>query len=495
MPKKEFKNPFESVKELFAKKRSAPSGADGEVAAAEKHRLTGEDVKKFAGKAWSGYSFIFIFVAIFIIWVGMTAETLTWNGVMNNLRHSAVIGLIAIGMGLVIITGGIDLSVGSTLALVGGLAVQTFNATNSVFATFIVCLILGTALGFVNGFLIGKIKMPAFIVTLGTMLIYRSIAQYYLRAALDSSLFRLDATLGNYMNFFNFGNGFVATIPNTGLILIAVTILFIFVANRTKYGRHIYATGSNEKAAYLSGVNVDWIKVSVYAITGGLAGFAAFLWLGMNGSVDAATIGKNNEMYAIAAAVIGGIAMTGGRGKIVGVLFGALTYTLIDKIIAAAGVDALINDTIKGIILLGAVFLQLVGPMLKGVKLTDQVKEICGKWFAFGKTKKQLAAEAAEGGESALPSSEDDAGSARRRSFPRSRGGGNKGGGILEGEARGLTPPRDGRAVKVPYPVRGRVRAREMCRDAARRDGEKKSIITVRQRTLVFARSHYEKIR
>ena len=92
-----------------------------------------------------------------------------------------------------------------------------------------------------------------------------------------------------------------------------------------------------------------------------------------------------------------------------GVLFGALTYTLIDKIIAAAGVDALINDTIKGIILLGAVFLQLVGPMLKGVKLTDQVKEICGKWFAFGKTKKQLAAEAAEGGESALPSSEDDA--------------------------------------------------------------------------------------
>ena len=120
MPKKEFKNPFESVKELFAKKRSAPSGADGEVAAAEKHRLTGEDVKKFAGKAWSGYSFIFIFVAIFIIWVGMTAETLTWNGVMNNLRHSAVIGLIAIGMGLVIITGGIDLSVGSTLALVGG---------------------------------------------------------------------------------------------------------------------------------------------------------------------------------------------------------------------------------------------------------------------------------------------------------------------------------------------------------------------------------------
>ena len=129
----------------------------------------------------------------------------------------------------------------------------------------------------------------------------------------------------------------------------------------------------------------------------------------MNGSVDAATIGKNNEMYAIAAAVIGGIAMTGGKGKIVGVLFGALTYTLIDKIIAAAGVDALINDTIKGIILLGAVFLQLVGPMLRGVKLTDQIKEITGKWLAFGKTKKQLAAEAGGGESVALDASEDEA--------------------------------------------------------------------------------------
>lgn len=396
MPKKEFKNPFESVKKLFAKKDVSAEG--GEVAVAEHKKVTPADVKKIAGKVWSGYSFVFVFIAIFIVWVSMTGDTLTWNGVMNNLRHSSVIGLIAIGMGLVIITGGIDLSVGSTLALVGGIAVQTFNATNSVFATFIVCVLFGGALGFVNGFLIGKLKMPAFIVTLGTMLIYRSIAQYYLRAALGTSLFRLDATLDSYMDFFNFGNGFVATIPITGIILIAVTILFIFVANKTKYGRHVYATGSNEKAAYLSGVNVDWIKVSVYVITGALVGLAAFLWLGMNGSVDAATIGKNNEMYAIAAAVIGGISMAGGRGKIVGVLFGALTYTLIDKIIAAAGVDALINDTIKGAILLAAVFLQLVGPMLRGAKFVDQVKGISEKWFGFGKTKKALLAEAAEGG-------------------------------------------------------------------------------------------------
>lgn len=259
-------------------------------------------------------------------------------------------------------------------------------------------MLFGTAAGAVNGLLIGKAKMPAFIVTLATMLIYRSLAQYTVRAELSSSLIPLDAQLSGYESMFGFGNGFVATIPNTGLILIAVTILFVFIANRTKYGRHVYAIGSNEKAAYLSGVKVDWIRVSVYTITGALVGLGAFLWLGMNGSVDPATIGKNNEMYAIAAVVIGGISMAGGRGKIVGVLFGAMTYTVIDKIIAAAGVDALINDTIKGAILLAAVFLQLVGPMLRGAKFVDQVKGISEKWFGFGKTKKALLAEAAEGG-------------------------------------------------------------------------------------------------
>lgn len=395
MPKKEFKNPFESVKKLFAKKDVSAEG--GEVAVAEHKKVTPADVKKFAGKAWSGYSFIFVFIFIFIIFMCMAPNT-TWNGVMNILRHSSVIGLMAIGMGLVIITGGIDLSVGSNLALTGVVAALTFNATNSGFATFIVAVVFGTAAGAVNGLLIGKAKMPAFIVTLATMLIYRSLAQYTVRAELSSSLIPLDAQLSGYESMFGFGNGFVATIPNTGLILIAVTILFVFIANRTKYGRHVYAIGSNEKAAYLSGVKVDWIRVSVYTITGALVGLGAFLWLGMNGSVDPATIGKNNEMYAIAAVVIGGISMAGGRGKIVGVLFGAMTYTVIDKIIAAAGVDALINDTIKGAILLAAVFLQLVGPMLRGAKFVDQVKGISEKWFGFGKTKKALLAEAAEGG-------------------------------------------------------------------------------------------------
>ena len=190
MAKKEFKNPFENVKNIFTKKQEVT--ADGEVVVTEKKKITGTDVKKIAGKVWSGYSFIFVFIAIFIIFIAMAPNT-TWNGVMNILRHSSVVGLMAIGMGLVIITGGIDLSVGSNLALTGVVAAMTFNSTNSGFATFIVAVLFGTAAGAVNGILIGKAKMPAFIVTLATMLVYRSLAQYTVRAELRASIIPLDA--------------------------------------------------------------------------------------------------------------------------------------------------------------------------------------------------------------------------------------------------------------------------------------------------------------
>ena len=411
MAKKEFKNPFESVKNIFAKKQEVT--ADGEVAVTEKKKITGADVKKFAGKAWSGYSFIFVFIAIFVIWLIITAGATNWNGVMNVLRHSSAIGLIAIGMGLVIITGGIDLSVGSTLILTAVMAVEVFNSTNSIFATFIVSVLFGGGLGLFNGILIGKAKMPAFIVTLATMLAYRSIAQYFVNTGasnVNGSISALNRDLSSYEAFFDFGNGFVATIPITGILLIVVTIVFVFVANRTKYGRHVYAIGSNEKAAYLAGVNVDWIRVSVYAITGALVGFAAFLTLAMSGNVDSATTAKNYEMYAIAAVVIGGISMAGGKGKIIGVLFGAMSYTVIDKIIVALGLGGLINDAIKGAILLAAVFLQLVGPMLRGVKISEQIKEITSKWLSFGKSKKALLAEGADGGDAeVVTGSSDDA--------------------------------------------------------------------------------------
>lgn len=328
--------------------------------------------KKTISKILRGYGFICIFIAIFIAYL-FIAQT-TWNGVMNILRHSTVTGIIALGMGLIIITGGIDLSVGSSLALVGGLAVTVFNGTNSIILTLLFSLGAGAICGAINGLLIGKAKMPAFIVTLGTMLIYRSLSQYIL-TTLNLSIYNMNGTLSSYDRVFGFGQALPLTIPLVGIIFMIVTVLIVYMTTSTKFGKAIYAVGSNEKAARLAGINVDIIRVYVYVITGILIGLAAFLWLAMNGSVDPATVGKSYEMYAIAAVVIGGISMSGGRGKILGVFFGAMSYAIIDKIIASLGLDALINDTIKGSILLLAVFIQIIVPMLKDY-INKKIKKV-----------------------------------------------------------------------------------------------------------------------
>ena len=330
----------------------------------------GTDKKESTGSAkkittvLGNYSFILIMLAIFVAYLIFNQGATTWSGVMNILRHSAVVGIMSFGMGMVIISGGIDLSVGSMLALVASFSVVVFNATNSVILTLLFAVLFGGICGLLNGALIGLLKMPPFIVTLATMLIYRSIAQYSLRTT-GSSIFNMDGTLSSYDAFYGFGNAKVATIPIIGLVLIAVTVIIVFIGTCTKFGKTIYALGSNEKAARLAGVNVKHTSVMVYVFTGLLVGLSAFCRLAMNGSVDPATLGKSNEMYAIAAVVIGGISMSGGKGKLLGVLFGAMSYTIIDKIIAAVKVDALINDTIKGTILLLAVIIQIVVPMIR----------------------------------------------------------------------------------------------------------------------------------
>ncbi len=328
--------------------------------------LSGRPKQSFT-RLLGNYSFVLIFIAILIVYLIINAGATTWSGVMNILRHSTVVGIIAFGMGLAIITGGIDLSVGSMLSLIGGFSVVVFNATNSPLITLVFALLAGLALGSINGLLIGWVKMPPFIVTLANMMIFRSIAQYYLRSVERKSIYNMDGTLSSYDAFYNFGQSkLFDLIPMVGVILVLVTVIMVFLSTSTKSGRTIYAVGSNERAAVLAGISVEWVRTSVYAITGVLSGLAAFLWLAMNGAVDPATLGRSNEMYAIAAVVIGGVSMSGGKGKLLGILFGAMSYNIIDKIIAAMRFDALINDTIKGAILLVAVLIQIMIPVLRG---------------------------------------------------------------------------------------------------------------------------------
>ena len=152
---------------------------------------------------------------------------------------------------------------------------------------------------------------------------------------------------------------------NAVIIVLSLVVLFVYICTSTKFGKKIYAVGSNARAAHLAGINVSAMRTLVFVIAGALVGLGAFLWIAMNASADPATTGKSYEMYAIAAVVLGGIAMSGGKGRILGVLFGAMSYTVIDKIIIALKMDSLINDTIKGSILLLAVFVQIAIPAIR----------------------------------------------------------------------------------------------------------------------------------
>lgn len=333
----------------------------------EKKKSASAGILRFCGE----YSYILVFIAIFVVYA-ITSSGLTRSGVMNVFRHSAVIGIIGIGMGLVCLTGEIDLSVGAMLALDGGFSVIIFNMTDSILLTFLFAVAFGAVCGLINGVMVGFVEMPAFIVTLATMLMYRSFAQYFCQhvdKALignGSSVYKMANDKSSYQMFYNMGNGKAASVPYVGIVLILLTVLFVFLSASTKFGKKVYAVGSNPRGARMAGISVAAMKISVFVICGALVGVAAFLWIAMNASADPATTGTSYEMYAIAAVVLGGISMSGGKGRCLGILFGAMSYTVIDKIIVSLKMDSLINNAVKGMILLIVIMIQVAGPKIRG---------------------------------------------------------------------------------------------------------------------------------
>jgi len=333
-------------------------------------------------RVWTKYSFIFVFLLIFVVYVITTSNTtgqFNWNHVSAILssQNTCIVGTMAIGAALVIITGQIDLSIGSALVLCTSVTIVVFNLTNNVLLMMLAALGSGLLCGAINGFLSGVAKMPPFIVTLATMLIYRSLTLSSVRAfdpavsGSSSSQFAMISDKSHYDSLrMVFGTGNLSigslSIPYITFVFLALLILFIFVMNRTKYGKSVYAVGSNEKSARLAGINVTWVKVSVFILTGLLVGFASFIQACKLGNITPASSAKSYEMYAIAAVVLGGINMAGGRGNMLGVLFGALSYTTINFIIVSIpSLSTDIRDTFQGIILIVVIVVQTAGPVIK----------------------------------------------------------------------------------------------------------------------------------
>lgn len=314
--------------------------------------------KRFKG-LWSNYNYVIIFLVIFNAFLMVNGSETSWTSITNIFLHSAILGTISLGMGLVIMTGDIDLSVGSSFVFIGGLTIIVYNTTGSIFLTLLFAITAGVLCGALNGVLVGRFKMPSFIVTLASMLIFRSVSQYMMNE-MGETRYRVEAGMKSYKTLFGFGNGNILTIPELAVVFWIVAAAMIYMTTCMKFGKNIYAIGSNERAAKLAGVNVVWTRIKVFALSGALVGLAAFLKIAKDTSFDPATSGKNFELYAIASVVIGGISMSGGKGKIAGIIFGAMAFTIIDKIITALGMNALLNDTVKGLILLVAVGLQMI---------------------------------------------------------------------------------------------------------------------------------------
>jgi len=277
----------------------------------------------------------------------------TADNFFNITRNFAYIGIMALGMTAVIITGGIDLSVGSIMGLVGVVCGLMLQAGHSWWLSILAGLAAAAACGAVNGFLVAYVKLPAFVVTLGMLQAARSLAV----VASGNQMIYDFGPDGD--TFDNIGGGEILGLSNMIWLLLVLTVGFGFIFKFTAWGRHLLAVGGNEQAARLTGVPVDWIKLQAYVVCALTAGIAAVMVVGWQGSAINA-LGQNYELRAIASTVIGGANLFGGEGGAFGAFIGAALIELIRNGLLMAGVDSNWQGFFVGVIIVFAVLLNRI---------------------------------------------------------------------------------------------------------------------------------------
>ena len=308
------------------------------------------------------------FIALIVVFVFFSVTTPNFLDVPTLVivaKHVAVNAILAIGMTFVILTAGIDLSVGSIVGVSGmiagamlthGIPVNVFDVTifPNVVETILITLAAGAAIGLLNGLLITRLNVAPFIATLGTLYIARGAALLISDGATFSNLVgdpRCDNT-----GFPFLGSGTLAGVPVSIVALVVFAAVAAYVAARTPFGRHVYAVGGNERAAALSGVRVNLVKISAYMISGFCAAFAGLVIASELVAAHPAS-GETFELNAIAAAVLGGTSLSGGRGTIAGTLVGAFVIGVLSDGLVMLGVSSFWQMVIKGIVIIAAVVL------------------------------------------------------------------------------------------------------------------------------------------
>ena len=272
---------------------------------------------------------------------------LTFSNIMNIVNQASINAVIAIGASLIILTGGIDLSVGAVVCFVGIFLGMCLRAGVSLGVSVIMCLVCGAIIGLINGLLISYGKVPAFIATLGTMMAVRGMAQIINGGQAISGI-TMDLAVIMKTKFFG-------VIPIGVLYVVVLYVIMCFVLYYTKFGRNIYAIGGNEHAARLSGVKVRRVEVLVYILGGVFAAFAGVMLLSRLLYADPSA-GNSYEMDAIAAAVIGGISMSGGKGKLQNTVVGAIILATLTNGLQILNVPTYYQTVITGLVVIVAVF-------------------------------------------------------------------------------------------------------------------------------------------
>lgn len=291
----------------------------------------------------------------------------TWFGTwlqnwINILRNNAGIGIIALGMTFVIISGGIDLAVGSTLVAIGAVLMMLIDTgplgilqrmgitgVPAYIFAIILGIIFGIILGEVTGLLVTRGKLPPFIATLGTMKIFRSVTQHFMQGYTP-------VVPKPFLNIASISVGGQLLMPIIYWLILAAALYI--VSTRTSFGRQVIAVGSNERATKLSGVNVNAIKRKVYVLMGFLVSLSAVIQVSRIGSMDYANAGSGYEMDAISAVIVGGTSMAGGKGTILGTVLGTLIIAVMNNLLNLLGVPPFLREAFKGVIVIGAVLLQ-----------------------------------------------------------------------------------------------------------------------------------------
>lgn len=321
------------------------------------------DIKKLYGYIMSKYSIYFVLFIMIIVCSFLNSNFLTFSNLSNISSQLAVTTILACGATMLIISGMIDLSCGSVLALAGVLSVASYKSTNNMILAIFVAIVIGIICNLINAIMITKFKVPPFIATLSMLTMARGAALKY---TAGQNIYQI----GNYTIL---GQGTLpGGIPIAVIFLILFVIITWYILTHKKLGRALYAIGGNEEAAVASGINVDKSKIYVFIINGIFVGFAGVLFMSRN-NVGLPNGAVSYELKALTAAVIGGTSFSGGLGTAQGTVAGAFIVGFLDNIMTLIGVDSYIQQIIRGAIIAIAVIYDLYS---KNKTLKNKLKNI-----------------------------------------------------------------------------------------------------------------------